>query len=195
MWSFTWVIALSGALAAASTPVGREELKTALARYQAIKRLDVDFKQTKSLKDLNLTLNSEGHLNLIPPDHVQWKITKPQPLTVDLEQQKITIRSASGTETFSQSENPSEKDRKSFAMMLTWLKLDADAILQKYTVSKLKSRTFRFVTKDPGEPMLKSLEMELTEAGHVATLLFQEASDDEMRLVFARPKVIYRKAK
>lgn len=190
MWSTVLLFALPAFVGAASTSVTKPELEKALGFYQSIKRLEVDFKQTKILKDIQLELKSEGHMTMILPDHVQWKILKPEPMTVDLEQQKITIRSSAGNQTFSQADNPSARDRKSFSTMLSWLKLDASAIMSQYDVQRPAARRFRFVAKDKDEPLLKSIELALTPAGHVATLLFQEISGDEIRLEFSKPKVI-----
>ena len=188
--SFALALALPATVHAANKPVTQPELQSALKLYQNIQKLDVDFKQTKTLKDIQLDLKSEGHMTMTLPDHVQWKILKPEPMTVDLQQQKITIHSATNTQTFSQDQNPSAKDRKSLATMLSWLKLDAGAIMSQYDVVQLAPHKFRFTAKDKDEPMLKSLEMELTPAGHVAVLLFHEASGDEIRLQFAKPKVV-----
>jgi outer membrane lipoprotein-sorting protein len=187
------ILPLSAAWAAAEKPVTVEELQKALTKYQAIERLDVDFKQTKTLKDIQLDLKSEGHLTLKMPAAVEWKILKPQPMTVILADQKITIQSASSTQTFSQAENPSAKDRQSFQTMLTWLKLDAAAISDKYNVTETGPREYRFVAKDPKEPVVKSLAMKMDPSGHVANLLFEEVSGDSIQLNFSMPKVTYKK--
>lgn len=169
------------------------QLQRALAFYQSIKHLEVDFKQTKILKDLNLRLASEGHLTLALPDRVIWKIEKPQSMSVDLNQEKITIQSSTNTQTYSATENPSVQDRQNFATMLSWLKLDARAIAGKYEVRELAKRRYLFIAKETKAAVLKSLEMELTPAGHVAKLIFQEISGDEMRIQFAKPKVVHRR--
>jgi outer membrane lipoprotein-sorting protein len=191
IWSFL-LVPLCWALAAAETPVDLQTLQKALKSYQSIDRLDVDFKQTKILKDINLELKSEGHLTVKAPDQVEWKILKPEPMTVTLEQQKITIKSASGTQSYQQAENPSAQDRESYATLLTWLKLDAGAIAEKYTVTALGKNRYRFVAKDPHEPMIKALEMDMGSDNHVHQLVFDEVSGDQMRLAFGKPKVIYR---
>ena len=77
--------------------------------------------------------------------------------------------------------------------MLTWLKLDATAISDKYKVTETDAHHYRFVSKDPAEPVIKSLEMQMDSSGHVATLLFEEVSGDSIRLKFAKPKVTYHK--
>lgn len=184
--------ATSVARGAQAKPVDVTELKKALSFYQSIERLDVDFKQTKTLKDIQLGLKSEGHLTLNLPDHVTWMVVKPQKMTVDLVQDKITIQGPSETQTFSQSQNPSAKDRRGFATMLSWLKLDADAIAARFNVNQTDTHHYLFAAKDP-EPMFKSLEMELSPAGHVNKLIFHEASGDEIKIQFSKPTVKYRK--
>jgi len=194
IWSFL-LVPLSLAWGAAEKPVDLATLQKALKSYQSIDRLDVDFKQTKILKDINLELKSEGHLTVKAPDQVEWKIVKPEPLTVTLEQQKVTVKSSSGTQSYQQSENPSTKDRESYATLLTWLKLDAGAIADKYNVTELAKNHYRFVSKDPHEAMIKALEMEMAPDNHVSKLIFDEVSGDQMRLAFGKPKVTYRSQK
>jgi hypothetical protein len=202
IWSSLTVVlfglALSSHAPAWGVPIQKvdvSELRKALRFYQSIERLEVDFKQTKILKDIALELKSEGRMTLSLPHRVQWKILKPQPLTVELEQQKVTIQSATATQTFSQSENPSAKDRKNFETMLSWLKLDPDAIAANYFISKIAENQYRFVSQETSDPVFKALEMELLPAGHVSKLRFQESSGDEIRIQFSKPVVVYRKNK
>jgi hypothetical protein len=190
---FSASILAQSAWAEPNKAISPAELKKALTFYQSIAQLDVDFQQTKSLKDIKLDLNSEGHLTLKLPDQVEWKILKPQPMTVNLEQEKITIHNGAELQTFSQKENPSAKDRKGFATMLSWLKLDAGEISSQFDVQEAKPRDYIFVPKDPKGAMFKSLEMNMGKEGHVETLVFEEASGDEIRIHFKKPKVIYRK--
>lgn len=186
-------VALEAAFAAeAPRKVGIEELEKALTLYKSIEHLEVDFKQTKTLKDMDLKLNSEGHLTVNHPNKVEWKILKPTPLTVELEKGTITINSASGTQKFSQAENPSAKDRESFQTLLSWLRLDAREISEKYDVTKLALHNYRFEAKDPNTPVMKALEMKVAATGHVTDLKFEEASGDSVEIQFSKPKVKYR---
>lgn len=178
-----------------AAPVTLKELKRVLAYYQSIEQLDVDFKQTKILKDINMKLESEGHLTLKFPDRVEWKVTKPQAMLVELENQKIKITSASGSQSFSQNENPSAKDRRSFESILNWLRLDADGIYQRYIINSASKRRYNFVAKDKSEPVIKALDMELTGNGHLAKLVFHEVSGDEIHILFNKPKVVYRRTR
>lgn len=175
--------------------VSLKDLKRALSFYQSMQRLDVAFKQTKILKDMSLKLESEGQLTIQFPDRVEWKIIKPQPMTVELENQKVKITSSSGSQTFSQSENPSAKDRRSFGSMLSWLKLDAEEIWQNFTIKKTGPRRYVFLAKNQRESLMKSLEMELTKNGHLAKIVFIETSSDEIHILFNKPKVVYRPAR
>src|SRR5262245_53539473 len=107
--------------AAAAADVSVSELRQALTHYQKIERLDVDFKQTKHLSDLAMDLESTGHLSLSPPDHVEWRILKPEPIRVELQAGRITIHGAGGTETYN-SADAKDKDRRRMESMLNWLK-------------------------------------------------------------------------
>lgn len=192
-----WSTLLLCLLAAASpvwsaTPVSVGELKSALKRYQSMESLEVPFKQIKSLTDLNLELRSEGRLTLTLPDRVLWEILKPQPTTVLLEQDKITLDSNGKKETFKPGDSNSTKDKQSFADLLNWLKLDAEAIAQNYTVSKTTDRTYTFAAKRP-DSAVKSLEMELTKSGDVAELNFNESSGDKIKIQFGKPKITHKK--
>ena len=179
-------------MTARAAPVTAPELAKHLAYYKSIERLDVDFKQVKVLSDLDLKLRSEGHLSLKFPDHVEYRISKPEPLRVELDKQKISIFSPDGMQTFSQSENPSAKDQKNFATMLSWLRLDAASISEKYTIIETSAHHFHFVAKEPQEMMMKALDMEVAPDGHVIHLTFFEVSGDQLRLDFGVPKVTRR---
>lgn len=187
-----WSIALLMALPAWSsnlTPVEPAKLQKILNFYKSISSMEVDFKQTKTLKDIDLKLQSEGTLKVVPPKFVQWKILKPEPLTVELEDQKITIQSSSKTQTFSQSEGPSAQDRKSFSRMLSWLKMDAQAIAEGYDIWQSGESRYRFTSKDEKEPAVTALDMQLDKSGYVTMLKIEEASGDEIQIHFKKPKV------
>lgn len=196
--AWSWLV--SGLLIA-STATGRpaaqsvssEALSKVLNAYQNISHLEVDFQQTKKLKDIDLKLESSGILKVDPPHGVLWRVIKPNPVMVTLSQQTIVIQTASGTQTFSQSENPSEKDRKSFSNMLGWLKLDAEAISNQYEVTQPGPSQYRFVAKDKKATSLQNLEMQMTPEGHIRVLKIEEESGDSIEIRFGKPKIHRRK--
>jgi len=175
----------------AASPVAPAELKTALAKYQAMASLEVPFKQIKTLKDIQLRLESEGILKVQLPNRVEWKVLKPQPLEMVLEQDKVTVKSDGKEDTFRASEG-SAKDQRSFHDLLNWLRLDADALTRDYQVSRLSPNRYRFVAKNP-DSVIKALNMDLSKAGHLQKLTFEEAAGDEIRIEFGIPQVKYQR--
>lgn len=173
-----------------AAPVDANQLKKALAKYQAMASLEVHFHQIKTLKDIQLKLESDGVLKVQLPNRVEWKVQKPQRLDMILEQDKVTLKSEGKEETFRASEG-SAKDRRAFTDLLNWLRLDADALVKDYEVSETGPRTYRFSAKNSGTGM-KALTMKIGAAGAVETLTFDEASGDEIHIVFGAPKVKYR---
>ncbi len=155
-----------------ATPVDASQLKKALAKYQAMTKLEVPFKQTKTLKDIQLKLESEGVLKVQLPNKVEWKVTKPQALEMILDQDKITLKSEGGEDTL-RATDASAKDQRAFRDMLNWLRLDADALVKDYEVSQAKANHFRFQSKREDSGM-KGLTMKLNSSGHVETLSFEE---------------------
>ncbi len=164
------------------------DLKKALANYQVISRLEVDFKQTKILKGMKTKLESSGRLILERPGKVEWRVLDPQELTVILEPGKIAVTNAEGkTETFSIGEVGNPRDQRNLEDMLNWLKLDADLIAAAYDVTRVDATTLDFQAKRADSAM-KKLRMKLTPKGDVRELKFTEASGDEMVIAFGTPK-------
>jgi outer membrane lipoprotein-sorting protein len=178
---------------AAPQPVSVDELKSTLHLYQSISQLDVDFHQTKTLKDLGIQLQSSGTLKVSPPDTVLWRVLKPSPVTVTLNHGTVVIQTASGTQKFSQDENPSEKDRQNFNNMLSWLKLDADAISKQYEVTKLDATHLQFSAKQKEGNSIQRIHLQLTPSGNIANLKMDEASGDTIDIRFGTPKIQRRK--
>lgn len=156
-----------------------------------MENFEVPFKQVKMLKDLQLKLESEGFLKVHLPNKVEWKVTKPQPLELTLEENRITIRSDGKVDKFDASEG-SVKDQKGFRDLLDWLRLDADGLLKNYKVTQLGPNRYKFESLNPGIGM-KALTMSLGKSGHVSSLSFEELGGDEILISFGHPKVKYRK--
>ncbi|HMN68959.1 MAG TPA: outer membrane lipoprotein carrier protein LolA [Bdellovibrionales bacterium] len=183
---FTISMGLAATAFAAET-VSSPELRAALEKYRAKTRLEVDFHQVKTIADMDLKLTSSGHLSVQRPNRVEWKVTRPEVMTVVLENEKIAVTADGKTEEFDAKQAASGKDRKSFQELLAWLKLDADILLNKYEITKLGVGRYRFQPRDK-DATLKDLEMTLARAGHVEKLSFVEASGDHIEISFGKPK-------
>ncbi len=171
------------------TPVGKAELQRVLGKYQAMSSLEVSFKQTKTLKDIQLKLESEGVLKVQLPNTVEWKIQKPQPLEMLLDKDVIKLKS-DGKESIFHASEGSAKDQRAFHDLLNWLRLDASAILENYNVVQEGKNRYRFHAKNSASGM-KSLVMNLNRIGHVETLSFEELAGDEIAIRFGTPAVKY----
>lgn len=174
-------------------PVTVEDLRSALKKYQGMTNLEVDFKQIKTLKDMDIKVESEGHMSIEMPDLVRWQMTKPSSMKVELNRDHITIESASAKNNVDTAQIPVAQ-RQEFLNMFNWLKLDADAIAKSYSVTKTGRDAYTFAANDSGA-MFKSLDMTLDKDGHVKDMRFKEKSDDEMFLRFSKPIVKYAKKK
>ena len=182
------MIFASVAVAEAQLPVTLAGLQKALGKYQEMESLEVDFHQIKSLKDVQIQLESSGHLSVSESNRIEWKVFKPEPLKVVLENNTISVGLNGKSETFHAGDGPSGKDREGMNDLLNWLKLDAQAIMKSYDVTRLKTSTYRFVSKKKQSTLI-SLNMQLSNAGYVSKLTFYEASGDEIEITFAQPKI------
>lgn len=167
-----------------------------LKLYAALTTLDVDFKQTKTLKDMNLQLKSEGHLTLRRPDRLIWKITRPQPLEILMSPNALTIRSGVGQDAQTQTLNTealgSDQASRSMVGLLAWLNLDGHALAQDYEIYAVGQRLFRFLPKDKAMSPFASLEMKLSSDGQLERLALAEKSGDRLDIQFAKPKIGHR---
>lgn len=182
-------------LAVEPKPVSPEHLKQALKKYEGLETLETSFKQVKTVKGMDLKLDSEGTLKITFPNKVEWKVTKPEKVTVVLIGDRIQISSDGKTQEFRASEG-SAKDQAAFQDLLRWLKLDADGILRAYNVMETsggqKPRVFNFIPKESAGVPLKNLFLTLSADGHMEKLFFNETSGDDIAIKFSKPKLKYR---
>lgn len=178
---------------ASQRTVSETELSEKLKLYQKIKTLKTNFHQTKHVKDLDLDLQSEGSLVLIRPERVVWKIKKPSPTELILENRKIEMTSGEGsnkkTQNFSLDGAMDPAITKSLLSMIAWLKLDLAAIRDAYTIYGLEKDTYQCVPKDEKGSVFKSLTLSLHSKGHMQKLLIEEKSGDHIEIAFDEPKI------
>jgi hypothetical protein len=177
----------------AGQPVPVEDLRAALKKYQGLATMEVGFKQTKILKDMDFKVESEGHMSITMPDLVVWQMTKPSAMKVELNKDQIRMDSAGQTNKVDTNSIPPAQ-RREFLNMLNWLKLDADAIAALYEVTRLAPNQYQFAARDQ-DTLFKTLEMKLDKGGHVESMRFKEKSGDEILLRFSQPKLKYAKKK
>lgn len=166
------------------------ELKKALALYQSIEKLQARFHQTKTLKDLNVRLQSEGELTLAKPDTVIWDVRKPSPMKMELTAGEARLTTATGTQTLKADAGPQAENMKNLS---AWLKLDADALAKNYSVEAAGKNAFRFKARDQKQSPFLGLDLTLAPDGHVQRLVLAERSGDEIDIKFDPPHVLKKK--
>ena len=181
-------------LMAAAKPIDEAQLSKALAKYHSIEKLKVGFKQKKFLKDMNMSLESEGVLSLMPPSLVIYQLTKPAPMKVTLDPEQIKIENGSGSDAKVQiiktSTIPGESEKRNLKAMVTWLKMDPHALAGEYEISESEKNHYLFRPHD-STSAFQSLEMELGKSGHVSHLIMKEQSGDRIEFFFETPQINY----
>jgi outer membrane lipoprotein-sorting protein len=177
---------------AAETPVTENELATKLRYYSSIRALEADFRQVKNLREMGMQMKSEGRLTLRRPDSVIWEVTKPARVKVELTSAGIRITSGEGTtatvQSFSAAQMPKDGDALGLHDLVAWLRLDAHALSEQYTITRTTTDHFIFAPKKIGP--FKTMEMDLSGAGQLTKLVLNESSGDQMTLQFGKPHLL-----
>lgn len=185
---------ISTSSATSPTPaVSPSELAQALKFYRNIQELSVDFKMSKRIKGIPTVLHSEGSLHVIRPDVLIWKITKPAPLTVNVDKDDVKISSGAGkdakTQSFKLDQLGEGDDASRFHSMQHWLVMDAEKLSQNYDVEKTADGAFTFRPKRPQEVPFSMLTMLLSPRRDLQKLSIEERSGDSTEFVFGRARV------
>jgi outer membrane lipoprotein-sorting protein len=171
---------------AAPRPIEKQELASQLTYYQSIQTLRTKFHEIKTLKEMKLTLESDGELTVIRPSKVIWKVTRPSPLTVILEESRLQILDSEGKGETLAIEGEAKKSLKS---LVAWLKLDPNELFETYQISDLGENKFRFEPKVPAESPLRALVMQIRPKSYVEQLQIEERSGDSLTIRFEKPRI------
>ena len=192
------VMASASAFAAPTkdfTKVTETELASALQKYQKIAQLNVQFKQTKTLKDMDIALASQGDLQWKLPDQVIYRITKPSSLKVTMTPKTIEIENGTGAaatkQTIETSSMPGDAEKRSLQAMVTWLKMDPVLLGKEYDITTNHASEFRFVPREPKNSPFSQLDLQLDNSGHVKKMEMSEKSGDHIEFTFEKPKIVY----
>ena len=189
----TYPPAFAGDSPARSPEMTEAQLAQKLRFYQGIRVLDVHFEQRKQLKDMDLTLKSEGELHIERPSRFIWKITRPSPVSVSVSGQELTIVTGSGstarTQVLKLGDAPSDQAARSLASMVAWLNMDAHVLSHEYRVFAVQAESYRFEPRLKSSAGLESLEMDLTHDGQLKQLRIRELSGDRLEIHFDKPRI------
>jgi outer membrane lipoprotein-sorting protein len=180
-----WQISLGSQL----QPLSEKQLTEKLRNYQDIATIEANFTQVKTLKDMDVTIKSQGHFSVHRPHDIIWQITKPSPITISISNQEIKLEKPSGSEVFKLSQMPSEKLAKSLVGLMAWLEMDAEQLNKDYSVYPDQAHRFRFVPKNKDIAFFKDLLMELDAWGNVRHILITEVTNDTLSLDFGDTRI------
>ena len=161
------------------------DLVNALKSYENVAKLEANFHQKKVLKDLDMSLMSEGRLTFARPDQVTWEILKPSPLLVELNAQEIRMHNGKEIQTI----KAGGPQTQSLQSMITWLKLDATEIYKESEVFEVGPRHYLFKPRQINSSPFSSLDLTLSAKGFLEKFVLHEKSGDLLEIVFQTPKV------
>ncbi len=184
-------------------PVSLVQLKQALNAYQKISTLKVDFNQTKTLKEMGVSLQSSGTFTLsrgsaASGPSVVWEVRKPSPLKVTLNSQEMVLETPTqatpSTEQgktdiqhFRLSEATQNNQTRNLAALTAWLSLDAKVLDETYHIYQTEPRGYQFLPKDSNTAPWKELRLKLNSKNHVESVSILENSGDQMTILFGKP--------
>lgn len=177
----------------APSPVTEGQFAEKLRNYKTIAHLKTKFRQTKSFRNIDMTIKSEGTLELSPPGGVIWKILKPSYVMVSMNKDQFTMGAGQGSEYSEQTIRLSEvnsSQKKSLAGLVAWLEMNPEKLYAQYEISKTAENSFLFFPKDKKENPFKSLTMTLDNKGNLKQLLIDEVSGDKLKMDFDPPEIV-----
>lgn len=190
-----WLCCLAQGSQVQAATLTEKQLSERLAQYRSISRLEATFKQTKTIKDLDVQIKSEGRFVLEKGGKVQWEILKPSHVVISMNHEVVKIQTDGEngkeiqTQTVHFNDLPSKKVAQSLSGLMVWLNLDSHELASKYDVSKEKNE-FRFTPRekksfDPFQNLLMALDAH----GHVKEVKILENSGDFIDIEFGNPKI------
>jgi outer membrane lipoprotein-sorting protein len=174
------------------------ELAQKLRQYQSILSLEATFKQTKTLRKMDVHINSEGHFKVTRPRTFLWQVTKPSPISISMDDQQVKIVTNGEPQVYKLSEIPSGSAAQSLKGLMALLNLNAPELSLHYDVfaepsSDEQYQTTKFIPKKGDGSPFKELIMYIDKAGFVRKVEISERSGDSIRIEFGLPKVISKK--
>lgn len=174
---------------APAAPVSSEALSKDLARYRSLRGLEAEFRQTKTLQGMSLTLKSAGHFRLTRTGsdaEIEWVVKDPAYLKL-----RITPTALLMSENEGDAGKPVVDNADATARILrplyAWLSMDAARIAENYAIDDKGKNEFELTPKDKSAPV-KQLRIHLDARKLVDRVVLRETSGDELRIEFSGTK-------
>jgi hypothetical protein len=189
---------------AGAAPLTLPQLKKDFHFFMDHPSVDGKFSQTKSLKDVDVKIQAEGHFSMRNMSvgearskawDVEWVIDKPSRVAVRLNSERIEIQSADGVIQKYPMKDLTEQSPK-FSSLLVWMKMNPEELSQNYQVEKQAGSSkkatapvFVMTPRDSAQPFDK-VEVQLRPDGAPQTFRIIEKSGDELQIDFKAIKVV-----
>lgn len=179
----------------AATELSPQTVELRLKSYVGITGFRARFTQVKHLKDMALDLTSEGQLTVIRPHKVIWRVDRPSPLEMTLEERAIHLVQGQGAARREQhwklGNEIGEADLKGIHDLMAWLRLDIPAINAAYRLTEVKPGELRCAPREnsPHSPFV-AMNLRLNPKGHLERLILEERSGDSLEITFSAPEKV-----
>jgi outer membrane lipoprotein-sorting protein len=174
-------------------PLTEPELAQKLRQYQSISTLEATFKQTKTIRKMDVVINSEGHFKVTRPTSLDWQVVKPSPVVISMDDQQVKIVTDGETQVFKLKELPSDNVAQSLKGLFALLDLNATELYRHYDVFSERNG-FKFIPKQGDGSPFKSLIMSFDKSAFVRKVEIKEISGDSIVIEFGIPKVVSKKS-
>lgn len=171
--------------------LNQNTLEKYLLPYAKVNKLSAQFKQKKRIKDLDIELLSEGKMIFEKPQKIQWIITKPSPIEVQIDAEKISISSSKAgqrqTQILQLSQISENQNTMGFSLFVPWIQRDAAKILSVYKVAQINDHHLVFTSKKPS--LFRSIDMRTGKNGLIEKMTFLENTEDSLEISFQAIKI------
>ncbi|OUR99668.1 hypothetical protein A9Q84_01195 [Halobacteriovorax marinus] len=161
-------------------------------KYEKIKSIKSDFNQIKYISSLDMSLTSKGKLSFIKPHYFEWKLDSPGGMRFVFDKEIIFLYEKGKKAKKIDSSIVSKKMLSPIKHLKGWLKLDLAFITAKYSIKKIKERTFEFTPKDK-KPLFKKIHLTVGRNQPIEEMKLFEHHGDKITFIFKNSLVKYEK--
>jgi len=168
-------------------PLSEQQLADILKDYGKFQSLRVSFSQTKTFRDLPISLQSNGELQVEKSEVIIWRIQKPSPLTVRLTKKEVEIRSGTGKseqiEKYDLTQGSLHSESNPFVQLQSWLRLDIAELTRRYEIFRMGKQILHFLPRNPDD-FFRKVVIRLGNKPYLRELNLIERSGDQLRISF-----------
>ncbi|WP_413293201.1 LolA family protein [Bdellovibrio sp. HCB185ZH] len=155
-------------------------------------KLSGQFKQSKSLKELDVEIKTEGNFQVLRPTPdtsvFHWNIEKPKPSNICIDGVGIVVDS--GTPMKRKNLKFSEVGREAgdqIASLLKIITMNQSRIAEEFVIQK-QGGSFLLNPKNPAQAFFESATLDIGKSGLVKKVVILEKSKDEIQIDFLNMK-------